>query len=618
MWRGRRYLTKLPSISLGVALTFFSSLVAPACVPDVPSVLLSDSAVLQNEAITAAFAEVQQNLSSLFINTTRDGLSFAVVHASKPGLALAFNAGSLKMNDTAGTANITSDSIFRIASVSKNFAAFSALALQNASRAWSAINPETQPLSLDTPVSAVLPSFSLPDEDWSNGGSEITISMLGTHSSGLPREGYSTDFNMVTALSRADAATIGVEWASVTPDEVLQYVTGRNLMFAPGQRAAYSNAGYAILGAAVASFRNTMAGTNESWAEYVQRDIFGPLSMNRSFFGSLPPDFSRDVAVPGVANWVDLIIDGYNPAAGMWSSAADLSAYIHQVWLSPDPRLITPTQRRQSLQPRLYLPDGKQQVGFGWEIAVTSSANKTYNIYGKSGDAAGSHAWIDVVPNLGYGLVILSQESGDPDGSRISPTAVRDAVHDILIPAFETALDDVMRQRFAGNYTVAVDSGLIPEEVATTTTTTSGSGTSPQSYALLEVEGGSLFVRALFVNGTDALEGIDKLGWAANDTDGPRFFSMPGAGSGLNPSEGAAESSRLGEGATVWRVMPALEECDWFDFDGYTDQNGWSLSKVALVEKDWGGVELHYPPFDIVLMRSELTRAYHMWTWWNE
>ncbi|KAI3396857.1 hypothetical protein diail_11629 [Diaporthe ilicicola] len=556
-------------------------------------------------SITAAFAQVQQSLSSLFNNTTSDGLSFAVVHASRPGLAFAFNHGSLKMNDTSGgSASITSDSVFRIASVSKNLAAFSALALQNTSRALSAANPETQPLSLDSPVRSVLPSFGLPDEDWQNGGSEITLSMLGTHSSGLPREGYSTDFNMITALSRADAATIGLEWASVTPDEVIQYVSGRNLMFAPGQRAAYSNAGFAVLGAAVASYRNSLAMTNDSWADYVQQDIFGPLGMESSFFGALAPQLVEDIAVPGVANWVDLVIDGYNPAAGMWSTAADLSAYLHQVWLSPEPRLITTTQRRQSLQPRLYLPDGKQQVGFGWEIAVTSSANKTYNIYGKSGDAAGSHAWIDVVPNLGYGLVILSQESGDPDRTRISPTAVRDAVHEILIPAFETALADVMRKRFAGNYTIAVDSGLIPDEVATTTSDTN---TSPQSYALLDVEGGSLFARALSVNGTDALEGIDRLGWAVNETDGARFFSVPGVGSGLNPSEGLGETSQLGEGATVWRVMPALDECDWFDFDGYTDQNGWSLSKVALVEKDWGGVELHYPPFDIVLMRSEVT-----------
>ena len=509
------------------------------------------------------------------------------------------------MNDSSSTANITSDSIFRLASVSKNLAAFSALALQNVSRALSAANPGVQPLSLDTPVRAVLPSFSVPQEDWLNGGSEITLQMLGTHSSGLTREGYSTDFNMVTALGRADAAFIGAEWASVTPDEVVQYISGRNLMFAPGQRAAYSNAGFAVLGAAVASYRSSLTGTNESWADYVQNDIFGPLGMSRSFFGPVRPEVVENIGVPGVSNWVDLVVDGYNPAGGMWSSVSDLSSYLHQVWLSPTPRLITKTQRRQSLQPRISLPDGKQQVGFGWEIAITTSVNKTYGIYGKSGDAAGAHAWIDVVPNLGYGLVILSQQSGDPDRTRISPTSVRDSVHEILIPAFETALSNAMSRRFAGNYTVATDSGLIADEVATTNSSAAGAGAGPQSYAFLEAKGGSLFLRALFVNGTDALEGIDKLGWKANATEGSRFFSVPGRGSGLNPSEAVGDAAQLGEGASIWRTIPELDECDWFDFGGYTDHNGWPLSQVALVEKNGGGVELHYPPFDIVLTRPE-------------
>lgn len=506
------------------------------------------------------------------------------------------------MNDSSSTDNITSDSVFRLASVSKNLAAFSALHLQNVSRAMSAANPAVQPLSLDTRVREVLPSFSLPEEDWLNGGSEITLQMLGTHSSGLTREGYSTDFNMVTALGRASAAFIGAEWASVTPDEVVQYLSGRNLMFAPGQRAAYSNAGFAVLGAAVASYRSSLMGTNESWADYVQNDIFGPLGMDRSFFGPVSPDIAHSIGVPGVNNWADLVVDGYNPAGGMWSSVSDLASYLHQVWLSPTPRLITTTQRRQSLQPRISLPDGKQQVGFGWEIDITSSANKTYGVYGKSGDAAGSHAWVDVVPNLGYGLVVLSQESGAPNRTRISPTSVRDSVHEILIPAFEAALANAMGKRFAGNYTVAADSGLIDDEVATTNT---AAGAVQQSYALLEAQGGSLFLRALLVNGTDALEGIDRLGWKANATSGSRFFSVPGVGSGLNPSEAVGDAAQLGEGVSIWRTIPELDECDWFDFGGYTDQNGWPLSQVALVEKDWGGVELHYPPFDIVLMRSE-------------
>jgi CubicO group peptidase (beta-lactamase class C family) len=529
------------------------------------------------------------------------------VHASGPGLALSFNHGRLRMNDSSSTQNVTSDSIFRLASVSKNLAAFSTLVLQNVSRSMAAGDPSIQPLSLDTPVRTVLPSFSLPEEDWLNGGSEITIAQLGSHSSGLTREGYSTDFNMVTALGRANASYIGAEWASVTPGQVLKYLSKRNLMFAPGQRAAYSNAGFAVLGAAVSSYRNDLMGTSDPWADYVQKDIFGPLGMTRSFFGPPSPDIRDQLAIPGVNNWVDLVVDGYNPAGGMWSSASDLASYIYQVWLSPNPRLITPNQRRQSLQPRISLPDGKQQVGFGWEIPLrTGRNNKTYNVYGKSGDAAGNHAWIDVIPNLGYGLVVLSQESGEAHKTMIRPSSVRDSVHEILIPAFETALSNLMTRRFAGHYTLAFDSGLIPDELATTQPEDASRHVA-QSYALIEVQSGSMFLRALIVNGTNALEGIDKLGWAANATSHSRFFSVPGVGSGLNPSEALGDAAHLagGEGLTIWQTIPELDECDWFDFGGYTDQNGWPLSQVALVEKDGGGVELHYPPFDIMLMRPE-------------
>ena len=34
----------------------------------------------------------------------------------------------------------------------------------------------------------------------------------------------------------------------------------------------------------------------------------------------------------------------------------------------------------------------------------------------------------------------------------------------------------------------------------------------------------------------------------------------------------------------------------------YKDQNGWPLTKVVLVGTE-AGVELHYPPFDIVVTR---------------
>ncbi|OJD29311.1 penicillin-binding protein [Diplodia corticola] len=596
------------TLSLVLALGTFAPVVSSSCIPDAPSNLLADPAILQHPAVTAAFEEVERTLSSLFTGSTRDGFSFAIIHASSPEKAYAFNHGVLKMNETSANdtsivAQVDSDSIFRVASISKNIAALSALVVENESRAHAAFPP----LTLDTPVRHALPEFGLPEKDWQNGGSEITLSMLATHSSGIPREGYVTDFNMVRGLAKADAETIGAEWAGVSPSQVIESVKQRNLMFAPGQRAAYSNAGSCILAYAAANYHNQLAGTNQTWTEYATSSILDHLNMTHSFFGAIPDALIPNIGVPGGPNWVDLVIGpGYDPAGGMWSSANDLSTYLHRIWLAPTPALITPTQRRTSLQPRLALPDGKQLVGFGWEIiaATDGATNKTYAIYGKSGDAGGSHAWLDAVPNLGYGIVALSQESQAADGgdyARVVPTAVRDAVHAVLLPAFAEALGGSLRGRYAGRYAGARDGGAIADEVGGGVGGANASRA--ESFARLEVEeSGALFVRELVVNGTSAWEGLDALGWTAESK--ARYFSTP-RGVSLHPAEGAGEAAQFGGGgvAQVWRVIPESETCDWFDFDGYTDQSGWPLSKIVTVETE-RGVELHYPPYDIVLTRQ--------------
>lgn len=142
------------------------------------------------------------------------------------------------MNETSSYStenSITSDSVLRINSISKNFAVFSALAIENLAKACDNVSKE---FNLDTRVREVLPQFRLPEKDWNDGGQDITLRMLASHSSGLPREGYSTDFNMVLATGKANAETIGAKWASATPESVIEHVAKTNLMFAPGRRAA--------------------------------------------------------------------------------------------------------------------------------------------------------------------------------------------------------------------------------------------------------------------------------------------------------------------------------------------------------------------------------------------
>jgi hypothetical protein len=189
----------------------------------------------------------------------------------------------------------------------------------------------------------------------------------------------------------------------------------------------------------------------------------------------------------------------------------------------------------------------------------TDDSDKTYATYGKSGDAGGWHAWIDTVPNLGYGVVIMSQESGLTEYARIVPISVRNSVHDILIPAFAEALSFSMHERYGGWYAHGSDSGLILDEFH------SGNISNSTTYAKIEVREQILYLRTLVVNGTNALEGLDMLGWT--EESGPRYWSTE-EGVALVPSEGSGEKEEFGDGAQIWRwMLPGLEVCDWFDFD---------------------------------------------------
>ncbi|KAK8225267.1 beta-lactamase/transpeptidase-like protein [Phyllosticta paracitricarpa] len=556
------------------------------CIPDVPGALLHDKEVLRHPLVTGAFEELKKNLTGLFTKDSYDGLAFAVVHASGSDAAFTFNRGPLKLNESkpedGGGPQIDGDSVFRIVSASKNLAAFSALVVERQSRSQTNIPV----LTLDTPVRIALPEFDLPPTDWANGGSEITLSMLGTHSSGLPREGYATNFDFVTGLSKANAQTIGNEWASADPSEVLESIKGKPLLFAPGQRVAYSNAGTCILGYAVAAYRNRLSSSNLVWNDVVTEDIFKPLNMTHSFFGPIPDDLRRLVCVPAGETWTDLQVGpGYDPAGGGWSSANDLVKYLYNVWLKPEPDLITPTQRRNSLQPRLILPDGKQQVGFGWEINIykPDENSSTYNAYGKSGDGGGYHSRIEVQPNLGYGVVILTAEGSRPrkDYTRLRPERILNDVHNILIQAFRKAYSEKLKEKYAGDWVVAPN-------------------TPGTANAKVELQNDILFLRELVVNNASALERVDQLSWTADSQE--RFFSTPD-GVSLNPSEAVLGPKGEARGQ-VMRMSIASERCDWFDFDGYTDPNGWPPDKLFFVDGD-NGVELHYPPLDGVLVRKK-------------
>ena len=164
------------------------------------------------------------------------------------------------------------------------------------------------------------------------------------------------------------------------------------------------------------------------------------------------------------------------------------------------------------------------------------------------------------MPNLGYGLIILSQTSGLGGYETLYPASLYSDVQEILVPAFAEALSAQMKEKFAGTYGCGRDTGIITDVVNT-------NSANATTYARLEIEDQILYIRELVVNGSSALGAIDLVNSPGPIVEDP-YFSRP-AGVALEPAGGAAESAQFGDGAQVFRMTAAGEEtCNWFDYDG--------------------------------------------------
>ena len=173
-----------------------------------------------------------------------------------PGCALGvINNGKLIYTRGYGSANleyglpITSKSVFRIGSTSKQFTAMCIALLE-----------EEEKLSLDDNIRRYIPEMPVYE-------SAITIRHLLHHTSGI--RDYLTLWSI--AGSRDDDFFVD--------DEVLAMLSRqKELNFAPGDEYLYSNSGYFLLSQIVKRI------TGKSMREYAEKNIFEPLGMTHTHF----------------------------------------------------------------------------------------------------------------------------------------------------------------------------------------------------------------------------------------------------------------------------------------------------------------------------------------------
>lgn len=131
-------------------------------------------------------------------------------------------------------------------------------------------------LDLDDPVSRWVPELRAVSDPYGS-PDDITLRMLLTHTAGFQGSTWPWDR--------------GEPWEPFEPTEWSQLVAMmpyQRLLFAPGSRYSYSNPGFLYLARVV----ERIAG--EPWVTYVQKNLFAPLGLTRSYFGTTPYHLAAD------------------------------------------------------------------------------------------------------------------------------------------------------------------------------------------------------------------------------------------------------------------------------------------------------------------------------------
>lgn len=283
------------------------------------------------------------------------------------------------------------DTVFQVMSNTKPVTAVAVMMLE-----------EKGLLALSDPVEKHLPEFHRPAGSFR----AMTIRDLLTHTSGLSSEDPKAIWDSEVKL----ASTLA---------EVASLISQQPIESEPGARYRYSGPGFAVLG------RIVEVVSGQRYEDFLEQRIFKPLGMSDSFFFPPPGKRHRIAQVYGRQAGalrpaaVDLYRQGAkyaNPAGGLFSTAADMSAFC-QMMLNGGAWRGTRVLSRASVETmtRIQFREGNAATGrgLGWSVVISPSPSLPLlspGSYGHSG-AFGTYAWVD--PQKDLVGVFLAQMLGD-------------------------------------------------------------------------------------------------------------------------------------------------------------------------------------------------------------
>ena len=196
----------------------------------------------------AALTSRIDSLANAFIaDTHTPAISVAVLRGSDTIVMKGYGEASVELHRAA-----TPSTVYRIGSITKQFTSSEIMRLA-----------ERGKLSIDDPITKYLP-------DVPTHGRTITIRRLLNHTSGV--HNYT-----------AEPAWQQTWGKPLSPRQIVAFVDHDSLDFNPGDKWSYSNTGYVLLGMVIEKV------TGETYANYLEHDLFKPLGLTQTSYCSNHP-----------------------------------------------------------------------------------------------------------------------------------------------------------------------------------------------------------------------------------------------------------------------------------------------------------------------------------------
>jgi len=285
----------------------------------------------------------------------------------------------------------TEQTVYQLASVTKPFTAMATLMLVEAGK-----------LSLDAKVTDILPGLPAA---WS----PVTVRHLLTHTSGI--RSYTDTFG-------EKKVTNGQVF---THDQILALVKDAPLQFAPGDRFAYSNTGYFLLGMIIEKV------SGRSYGTFLAGRIFKPLGMTSTSLDDYAD--ARPVRARGynTVNGQTTVAEHTHPsqpfaAGALVSNVLDMAKW--DAALSAR-KLLKPASYDAMWTPMRF-NDGKTSAyAFGWQVDPFRGHSRQAH----GGGITGFSTFVARLPEDKLTVIVLTNQTGAAGQS------LADALVELLVPA---------------------------------------------------------------------------------------------------------------------------------------------------------------------------------------